>query len=280
MKFTRPVIAALFAVSMLSSGAAQAQFGGLKNAIKKEAKKTKRDAEREAAREADRAIDNAIRGKKSKRIKINSRGSRSRGGGGGSVTLGTPSSSLTSQTKCAGLTLSNVTIGNLGEYTFQQGFSKEKRTGFINRKSGTTTGGCIAPSLQADEILYFEVDEKQYKATDKGNDYAWQCVRSDNPGAGTTNYWTWHSDRYLGDSHMKLHCGNDQGVSDCATGTNSSRASSYKTDRRKRGKYGISFLARRNEHSSASNEKLYCQYYNKRTGKSLVAFEYLSAPAR
>ncbi|CAN0557435.1 unnamed protein product, partial [Ectocarpus sp. 8 AP-2014] len=34
------------------------------------------------------------------------------------------------------------------------------------------------------------------------------------------------------------------------------------------------------EHSSARTEKLYCQYYNKRPGKSLVAFEYLSAPAR
>ncbi len=54
----------------------------------------------------------------------------------------------------------------------------------------------------------------------------------------------------------------------------------YTADRKKRGKYGISFLARLNEHSRAKTEKLYCQYYNKRTGKSLVAFEYLSAPAR
>ena len=65
-----------------------------------------------------------------------------------------------------------------------------------------------------------------------------------------------------------------------ATGSNSSRASAYTADRKKRGKYGISFLARLNEHSNARTEKLYCQYYNKRTGKSLVAFEYLSAPAR
>lgn len=274
MKFSKPAIAALFTVSLLSSGAAQAQFGGLGNAIKKEAKKAKRDAEKQAVDEAEKAIDRAIRGKKGKRTKIGKRGS------GGSVNLGTPSANLTSQTQCSGLALSNVTVGNLGEYTFQQGFSKEKRTGFINRKPGTTSGACIAPSLQPQEILYFEVDEKKYKAMDKGNDFTWQCVKSDDPGAGTVDYWTWHSDQYLGDSHMKLHCGNDQGVSDCATGSNSSRASAYTADRKNRGKYGISFLARLNEHSDARTEKLYCQYYNKRTGKSLVAFEYLSAPAR
>ena len=47
-----------------------------------------------------------------------------------------------------------------------------------------------------------------------------------------------------------------------------------------RGRGGLLVLARLNEHSNAKTEKLYCQYYNKRTGKSLVAFEYLSAPAR
>ncbi len=57
--------------------------------------------------------------------------------------MGTPSANLTSQTKCTGLTLSQVTIGNLGEYTFQQGFSKEERTGFINRKPGKVSKSCI-----------------------------------------------------------------------------------------------------------------------------------------
>ncbi|MEO9635824.1 hypothetical protein [Parasphingorhabdus sp.] len=272
MKYTKPAIAALFAISMISSGAAHAQFGGLKNAVKREAKKTKRDAEKEAVKEAEKAINKAIGG-------TTGTSSRSRKSNG-SATLGKPSSSLTSLTKCTGLALSNVTVGNLGSYTFQQGFSKEKRTGFINRKPGKISGSCIAPSLQPQEILYFEVDEKKYKALNKGNDWTWQCVKSDNPSAGTTNYWTWNSDQYLGDSHMKLHCGNDQGVSDCATGSNSSRASAYTADRKKRGKYGISFMARLNEHSNARTEKLYCQYYNKRSGQSLVGFEYLSAPAR
>ncbi|MEH6701836.1 hypothetical protein, partial [Parasphingorhabdus sp.] len=129
MNLLKPAVAALFAVSMLSSGAAHAQFGGLGKAIKKEAKQTKRDAEREAVNEAENAIDDAIRGKASKRGRSGKGGSS---GSGGSTTLGTPSSALTSQTQCAGIALSNVTVGNLGSYTFQQGFSKEKRTGFIN----------------------------------------------------------------------------------------------------------------------------------------------------
>ena len=52
MNLLKPAIAALFAVSMLGSGTAHAQFGGLGKAIKKEAKQTKRDAEREAVNQA------------------------------------------------------------------------------------------------------------------------------------------------------------------------------------------------------------------------------------
>jgi len=80
---------------------------------------------------------------------------------------------------------------------------------------------------------------------------------------------------------MKLHCGNDQGVSDCASGTNSDRAGEYADDLKRRGKTAISFLARQNNRTNAPSqpEKLYCQFYNKRTGKSLVAFEMLSRSA-
>ena len=175
--------------------------------------------------------------------------------------------------------MTNVTVGTLGDYTFKQGFSNEKRSGFINRRPGKVTNGCITPSLQPNEVIYFEVDKAQYKAMDKGSDFILQCVRSADPGAGAIRLngsSNGTSDKYLGTSHMKLHCGNDQGVTDCATGTNSARAKAYTADMKRKGKYGVSFLARPSDVFNAPTEKLYCQYYNKRTGKSLVAFEYLS----
>ncbi len=250
----KQLLVSIIAVS-LSLGAtatAYGQFGGLKNEIKKQKSKIK----------------------KKKGKKKSSKGSSN-------ITLGTPSSSLTSLTKCSGLKLENVTLGYLGDYTFQQGFSKEKRTGFINRTKGTAND-CIAPSLQSKQILYFEVDKAKYKATDKGRDYKLQCVKSDDPGAGAVDYWDWNgtSDKYLGTSAMKLHCGNDQGIEDCASGSNSDRAKVYVNDLKKRGKYGVSFLARENTRSDSSgSEKLYCQFYNKRTGNSLVAFEMISTSA-
>lgn len=273
----------LFAsVALLSTGyvaEAAGPFGGLKNAVKK-VKKEKKKVD-EAVDIIDQAAGTSSDGFANRGRMSNSPKTAKRIPTRTDYKMGTPSANLTSQTKCTGLALSDITIGNLGEYTFQQGFSKEKRSGFINRKPGKVSKSCIiTPGLQSREVLYFEVDRAKYKALDKGNDFEWQCVRSDNPGAGVTDYWNWNSDQYLGDSHMKLHCGNDQSVSNCATGSNSSRASAYSADMKKRGKYGISFMARTTEKHRGPTEKLYCQYYNKRTGQSLVGFEYISASGR
>lgn len=272
----------LAGVAVLSTGhmaEARDPFGGLKSAVKK-AKKEKKKVD-DAVEVIDQVTGTSSSGFANRGSTSNSPRTAKRTPTRTDYKMGMPSANLTSQTKCTGLALSQVTIGNLGEYTFQQGFSKEKRTGFINRKPGKVSNSCIiTPGLQSGEVVYFEVNRAQYKALDKGNDFEWQCVRSDDPGAGVTDYWTWNSDQYLGDSHMKLHCGNDQGVSNCATGSNSSRASAYSADMKKRGKYGISFLARTTGKYRGPTEKLYCQYYNKRTGQSLVGFEYMSASGR
>ena len=72
----------------------------------------------------------------------------------------------------------------MGNYTFQNGFKKEKRSGLINRKPGELTSGCILPSLESGQVAYMEVDTKAYKALGNSNDWTMQCVRSDDPGAG------------------------------------------------------------------------------------------------
>jgi len=269
------------AIGFGGASAADAQFGGLGKSLKNEAKKQKEKAEREAARKAAREANRLLRNAAGANGSRNgaARASQVSGNAGSSGPLGKPSASLTNFTKCAGLPLSNITIGKLGSYTFQQGFSKEKRTGFINRRPAKADGCILTAGLQKDETVYFEVDESSYRKTRNGSNYTLQCVDSGNPGGGTVplHGTNGSSDSYLGDSHMKLACGNSEGLSDCANGKNSDRASAHSSGLKKRRKYGASFLARANNLSKRGQSKrLYCQFYNKNNGKSLVAFEMIS----
>jgi hypothetical protein len=68
--------------------------------------------------------------------KASSKSAKAAAGASSSVALGSPSDSLTSLTKCASVKPGNIVIGSLGNYTFQQGFTKEKRSGLINRSKG------------------------------------------------------------------------------------------------------------------------------------------------
>lgn len=192
---------------------------------------------------------------------------------------GGPDKSLTDMTSCASFKPENITIGKSGTYTFQKGFSKEKRTGLINRKSGALTGGCILPSLQSREVAYMEVDTKAYKAGNS-SDWSMQCVKSANPGAGAvgdsegkTEYP--YTVNYLAGKDMLLFCGNSEGVEECAEGSNSNRSGKWKKKLQSKGKTMLSILANTSTLAPPQGEKLYCQYYNQSSGKSLFAFEYL-----
>ncbi len=267
MTFRTTKLVAALAIGSMCAGGAAAQFSGLGNAIKREANKKKNEAVREVVNQAEQSLEDAVRASQTRSPYTKT---------SGPVKMGTPSKQLTDLTNCAGIPLERVTIGTHGEYTFQQGFSKEKRDGFINRRPGKVIRDCITPSLQSGEIVYFEVDTAKYKAMTKGNDWQMQCVKSNNPGGGTIslNGWRGESEMWLGDKDMKLHCGNSEGDTDCATGTNAQRSRAYKNDLRARGKTGFSFLARTLDTGRDQDAgKLYCQFYNKRSGKSLVAFE-------
>ncbi|WP_421779636.1 hypothetical protein [Kiloniella litopenaei] len=194
--------------------------------------------------------------------------------------LGAPSQDLISMTKCAALKPENITIGTLGDYTFQQGFSNEKRSGLINRRAGALSNGCILPSLNSREIAYMEVDEKKLKALGSSNDWEMQCIKSGNPGAGVVGASEPKSEysytvNVLSGKDMMLHCGNSENVAECAEGSNSSRSSAWKKKLDASGKTMLSVLANTSTLAPAQGEKLYCQYYNKKSGNSLFAFEYL-----
>ncbi|WP_100658524.1 hypothetical protein [Alteromonas flava] len=192
---------------------------------------------------------------------------------------GGPSEQLVQFTKCAGLELEQVTIGSLGDYEFQQGFSKEKRRGFIDRQPGSVSQECILPSIKSRQIIYMEVDSAKYKAMGSSNDWEMQCVRSDDPGAGAIDEVKSEYPSkvdYLSPKDYMLHCGHDiENVAQCAEGSNSDRSAAWDKDLQSRGRTMLSVHGNTSTLAPANGEKLYCQYYNKSSGKSLFAFEYL-----
>lgn len=199
----------------------------------------------------------------------------------GDVTLGTgPSEKLTSMTTCTDLKPDNIVTGYIENYTFQDGFSKEKRSGLIKRKAGTLTNGCVLPSLESNQVAYMEVDTEQFKALGSSNDWSMQCLRSDDPGAGALTEKepkteAIYSVNRMSGKDMMLHCGNSEGIEECAEGSNSKRSGAWKKKLKANGKTMLSIAAFTSTLAPRGGEKIYCQYYNKKARKSLFAVKYL-----
>lgn len=194
---------------------------------------------------------------------------------------GGPDAKLIKFTKCTDLKPTNIMVGKMGTYTFQEGFNEEKRTGFIDRKRGTLSNGCIAPSLMPRETMTMEVNEKAFKALGSSNDWKMQCIRSDNPGAGSLDKkenkteFAYPVNQVAG-KEMFLHCGHSvEGVNECAEGNNSNRSRQWKKKLQAKGNIMLSVFAQASPNAPKGGEKLYCQYYNKKLRKSLYAFEYI-----
>ncbi len=248
---------------------AQAQFGDLKNLAKKEAKKK---AKREAQKELKKLSNQSKR--------TTSQQSSASGIAASQGAPGQPDANVRALTQCSSLSVSNAMIGTLGDYTFQKGMSSEKRSGFLNRRSVSATDGCIMPSMAPREVLYMEVDTAAYEAMGNSNDWTMQCVKPDNLSEGAVNDLEPKGEypyrvNFLSGKDVMLHCGNSEGVSECATGSNSSRSGAWKKKLESRGKTMLSVLATTSTLAPSSGEKLYCQYYNAPSGKSLFAFQYL-----
>ncbi|MFT5662190.1 MAG: hypothetical protein ACI9TV_002838 [Sulfurimonas sp.] len=191
-----------------------------------------------------------------------------------SIKLGTPDSSLIELTDCTNLKLTNIMLGYDGTYTFKNGFKTEKRTGFIKREKGKVSHSCVLPSLNPGQSVYLEVDAKKFKALGNSNDWSMQCMKSANPDAGALEN-EYPREGFLSKKEMMLHCGNSEGVKECAKGSNSTRAGAWKKKLNKAGKKMFSLKAIKSPLAANGGEKVYCQYYNSDSGKSLFAFEYI-----
>lgn len=266
MNFKRPIhtlIASIVVFSITSSVQAESPFSKMKDKLKSKV----------SAESNEQAKDKV-------KSKTSSKSLAATAGAGSSVALGSPSDSLTSLTKCASVKPSNIIIGSLGDYTFQQGFTKEKRSGLINRNKGSLSKGCILPSLQSRQVAYMEVDTKSYEALGSSNDWEMQCLKSANLSAGAVNEkepkgeYPYHV-KVLSGKDMLLFCGNSENIDDCGEGSNSSRSGQWDKKLDARGKTMLSVMGVASTLAPAQGEKLYCQYYNKKSGKSLFAFEYL-----
>lgn len=193
---------------------------------------------------------------------------------------GKPAASLTSMVNCTALKPTNIVVGNMGNYTFQDGFSSEERSGLINRTPASLTDGCILPSIASRQIIYMEVDTAAYKAMGSSNDWSMQCVRSANPSAGAvgqdepkTEYP--YTVDYIAGKDMMLHCGNSENIDECAEGSNSSRSGAWDKQLKARGKTMLSIHGNASTLAPVGGENLFCQYYNSKTREGLFAFEYL-----
>lgn len=187
----------------------------------------------------------------------------------GGASVAPPSQDLMDLTQCSDLKVSNVMVGKLGEFTFQQGLSQEERTGFINRRAATPTNGCILPSIDAYEAIYMEVDTAKFKAM---GSFELQCVESatkKNANDPLPNRGMSH----ISEKHMMLNCGNSEGIEECISGSNSDRASAWSKSLESRGKTMLSVHAPTNHNDPGTN--IYCQYYNPASGKSLFGFQFL-----
>ncbi|MBO9488808.1 hypothetical protein J7384_00345 [Endozoicomonas sp. G2_1] len=191
-----------------------------------------------------------------------------------------PSENLTKFTKCAGLDLSNVMVGEYGDYTFQQGFSTEERSGLVNRSKHQVSSDCILPSLKPLQVVYMEVDTEKYD--DMGYNWTMQCVRSDKPQEGVLKEARSEYPvkvTYLAGKDIMLHCGHsEEHVEACAEGSNGSRSRAWDDVLDSRGKTMLTVLAKQSMLAPKGGEKLYCQYYNKKTKTSLFGFEYIRTP--
>ena len=259
---------ALFAALCLANTAQAQSLSGFKDRLKQK-----------AVEEVVEAVDGKGAGAPTQAPAVASAGPAA----AATASSGKPDAKLIAMTKCASVKPVNIVIGDVGDYTFQNGFSTESRSGLINRKPATLTDGCILPSLESRQVAYMEVDTDAYAAMGSSNDWEMQCVKSANPGAGAVGQNEGKTEypytvNFLTGKAMMLHCGNSEGIDECAEGSNSSRSGAWDKQLKARGMTMLSVHGNTSTLAPAGGENLYCQYYNAKTRTSLFAFEYMRAP--
>ncbi|MBV7259149.1 hypothetical protein [Erythrobacter crassostreae] len=175
------------------------------------------------------------------------------------------------QTNCASLGLGNAFIAEGGNYTFSQGISTQERSGLINRRNVSATDGCFFGGLGVGDVLYVEFDRNKYKK----HDYKIQCVSYD--GSEQLDNVNGPSVGNYKGKDVMLHTGHSLGYTPTASGSNSSRSGAYDKHLAKRGRTMLTFNFGA-LHTDKSGTDFYCQWFNKNSGQSAIAFAYRRGP--
>lgn len=236
----------------------------LKNSLKNE-KKVEREVEKELDRNQrnETKAKNKSTNKNQKSSKVSHSGSK-------------PNPDIRQNIlKCDDVALKNVQIGNSASYNVTEGLSSSKYTGFINRSKVQVSNQCFIGVLQSDECVTMEVSKAELdKVTGKSsNNLKMQCVYSDDPSKMAVAEVPYKADN-VPLKNMLLKCGHDQGDEyACDEGSNSARSGKYKKDHLK-GKVQLSVCGIAYHQAPKSGQHIYCQYYNKKSKKSIFAFEF------
>ncbi|MHA7819337.1 MAG: hypothetical protein ACX930_06805 [Erythrobacter sp.] len=175
------------------------------------------------------------------------------------------------QISCANLKVGDAFVAEAGEYTFSQGISTQTRGGLINRAPVNPSNGCFFPGLGVGDVLYVEVDKAAYE---RGT-YRIQCVSYDG-SEQLDNVDGARQGNYTGKDVM-LHTGHSLGYTPTATGSNSDRSGAYDRYLNQRGRKMLTFNFSAN-HQDKSGTDFFCQWYDRDTNKSAVAFTYRRGP--
>ena len=235
----------------------------LKNNLKAEIKKTEKNTEGEMKNDNTKEKNTSSQRSKNKSSHITSSGSN-------------PNPDLRKNVlKCDDVVLKNVQIGNSTSYKVSEGLSSTNYTGFINRRKAQVTNQCFIGVLQSDECATIEVSKAELdKVTGKdSNNLKMQCVYSDNPSEMATAEVPYKADN-VPLNYMLLKCGHNQGDDySCDEGSNSSRSGIYKKNQLN-GKVQLSVCGIRYHQAPKGGQHIYCQYYNKKSKKSIFGFEF------
>jgi hypothetical protein len=180
------------------------------------------------------------------------------------------------------LKIQDLTLGYTKAYKVTEGLSTKDYDGFVGRTPGKIVDGCVI-DLQPEQCAVMYVDKEKYETFGNSNDWQVQCVQTENPGAGMLPQGVApYTVDNVQNKHMMLKCGHDQGEGvECHEGNNSARGGEWQKRLDGKKQEMISFCAWKAhpvEAKDALNKKVYCQYFNKKSGKVLFATEYLLAP--
>ncbi|WP_224364532.1 hypothetical protein [Hyalangium versicolor] len=177
---------------------------------------------------------------------------------------------------CEGPAPVEIWKGQYGKYKVKDGLESKEYTGFLKREKIKLQDKCSLPILEAGDVLMLTYPEKA-PIFDEGN-MKFQCVESDNPEKALS-YDSLPATGVANPPDLLLKCGSDEKY-ECHDGSNSERREvlEAKLKKKKQEIYSISIrnpdLPGDIAYRETVGKRIFCQFYNSKTKKVALAFEF------